>query len=174
MHSIFDPTGGNTEHGGSRFTPPDADQYSQLPESFTNPPFEEVTGTVDFTAPPEKPPIEVSTENNGKLVIVHISGTLHASDYRKFVPVVEDAIRKNGTVRIFVQMHHFHGWDAGALWEDVKFDMDHVDDIDRLAIVGETGWEKWMAVFCKPFTMATIQYFPTAQAASARAWLLAP
>ncbi len=36
------------------------------------------------------------------------------------------------------------------MWEDIKFDMKHFADIERLAIVGESKWEKGMAVFRRP------------------------
>jgi hypothetical protein len=70
-------------------------------------------------------------------------------------------------------MHEFHGWTAGALWEDLKFDAKHVRDIERLALVGEKRWEAGMAAFCRPFTTATIRYFDRAQAAEAYKWLTA-
>ena len=60
-----------------------------------------------------------------------------------------------------------------SLWEEVKFDVKHFNDIERVAIVGETTWEKWMAMFCKPFTTAKIRYFPVEQAAEARTWIMA-
>jgi hypothetical protein len=93
------------------------------------------------------------------------------SDYQHLVPTVEDAVRKNGKVRMLVQMHDFHGWDAGALWQDIKFDVKHFNHIQRLAIVGETTWEKWMAMFCKPFTTAKVRYFPVERSAEARTWV---
>jgi len=65
----------------------------------------------------------------------------------------------------------FHGWTAGALWEDLKFDLKHWRDIERLAFVGDKKWEKGMAAFCKPFTKAQIQYFDMAQLEEARGWL---
>ena len=49
------------------------------------------------------------------------------------MPVVEAAIKEHGKVRMLVVMHDFHGWTAGALWEDIKFDMHHFRDIGRLA-----------------------------------------
>ena len=115
----------------------------------------------------------MSSENDGKLLIIKMTGKLHKNDYQHFVPIVEAAVQKHGKVRMLVQMHYFHGWDAGAIWEDVKFDVRHFNDIERLAIVGETTWEKWMVTFCKPFTTATIRYFPVDQAAEARAWIMA-
>ena len=68
-------------------------------------------------------------------------------------------------------MSDFHGWDAGALWADVKFDLKHVGDIERLAMVGDKKWEKGMSVFCRPFTTARVQYFESAAIEEARAWL---
>jgi hypothetical protein len=171
MRSIFDPTGGEAERSGTRFTLPDADQVSQLPEQFINPPLTVPDGNIDFQPPPEKPPIEISSENGGKLLIIGITGKLHANDYKHCVPIVEKAIEEHGKIRLLVQMHHFHGWDGAALWKDVKFDVKHFNDIERLVIVGETTWEKWMAIFCKPFTKATIRYYASDQTAEARAWI---
>ena len=60
---------------------------------------------------------------------------------------------------------------AGALWDDIKFDLKHFADIERLAIVGEKAWEKGMSVFCRPFTAASIRYFDRAAVEEARGWL---
>ncbi len=58
-----------------------------------------------------------------------------------------------------------------ALWEDIKFDIKHFKDIELLAIVGESQWEKGMAKFCTPFTTAKIRYFDVKQQDEARAWI---
>jgi len=111
-------------------------------------------------------------QNAGKKVLtVTVSGKLQADDYTRLGPLVEDLIRKDGKVDMLLVLHDFHGWTAGALWEDIKFDAKHFRDIGKLAIVGETKWEKGMAVFCKPFTTAAIQYFPAEEVAAARKWL---
>jgi hypothetical protein len=68
-------------------------------------------------------------------------------------------------------MHEFHGWTAGALWEDIKFDFKHWKDIEKLAIVGESKWEAGMAIFCKPFTRAKVQYFDQSQMKDAVTWI---
>ncbi len=68
-------------------------------------------------------------------------------------------------------MHDFHGWMAGALWQDIKFDARHFADIERLAIVGEMKWQHGMAVFCKPFASAKVRYFDRPAIGQAREWL---
>jgi hypothetical protein len=70
-------------------------------------------------------------------------------------------------------MTNFHGWDFDGLWADLEFDEMHFADIDRLAIVGEATWEKWMAVFCRPFTSATIRYFNSNELKTAKEWITA-
>lgn len=108
-----------------------------------------------------------------KTIEVHVTGTLAKEDYEQFVPPVEHMIKQRGKIRLLVLLHDFKGWDAGALWEDIKFDVQHFNDIDRLAIVGENKWQKGMTIFCKPFTTATVQYFDRDQLDEARAWLYA-
>ena len=80
-------------------------------------------------------------------------------------------IKQFGKIRILVEMHDFHGWDAGALWEDLKWDASHFNHIERLAVVGDSKWHQWMASFCKPFTTAKIRYFTPDKMDEARVWV---
>jgi hypothetical protein len=57
------------------------------------------------------------------------------------------------------------------LWEDTKFATHHFRDIERLALVGEKKWQHGMAVFCQPFTAATVRYFDHAGMNEAREWV---
>lgn len=111
------------------------------------------------------------TINDPNMVEVRISDRLSRDDYRKFVPEVEGLIGRVGKVRILMEMRDFHGWEMGALWEDVKFDVKHFKDIERLAMIGDKKWEEWMAAFCKPFTTAKIRYFDVSETNDAREWI---
>jgi hypothetical protein len=106
-----------------------------------------------------------------KLLEVRATGKHTKEFYEEFVPTVERMITESGKLRILFIMHDFHGWTAGAMWEDIKFDVKHWNDIERLAIVGESKWEQGMAVFCKPFTKAKIRYFDQTEVDAARAWI---
>jgi hypothetical protein len=68
-------------------------------------------------------------------------------------------------------MRDFQGWDAGAMWEEAKFDTKHFKEIERIAAVGDKRWEKWVTQFCVPFTKASIRYFDRADEVAARKWL---
>lgn len=113
----------------------------------------------------------LETISMGRVLEVRVTGKLTKEAYQKFVPAVDAQIKEYGKLRILFLMQDFHGWTAGAMWEDLKFDLKHWKDIERLAIVGDKKWEKGMAAFCKPFTKATIRYFDAAQIEEARQWL---
>jgi hypothetical protein len=115
--------------------------------------------------------IEILKTESDKIIAFKMSGKLHDEDYKKFVPSVEAAIETHGKVRMLAQFHDFHGWDMHALWDDVKFATKHCTHIERIAMVGEKTWEKWMAKVCKPFTLARIRYFDADEVDEALAWL---
>lgn len=114
---------------------------------------------------------QIIEKMDGKIIEVEVSGTLSKEAYESFVPVTEAAIKKYGKIRVLFKMHDFHGWDMGALWEDMKFDLKHFSDIERLAIVGESKWEQGMSVFCRPFTTSKIKYFDQKDIEAARKWI---
>jgi hypothetical protein len=89
--------------------------------------------------------VTLNETNGGKVLELQLTGKVTKEDYEQFVPAVERLVKEHGRIRILVEMRDFHGWTAGALWQDVKFDAKHFSDIERLTIVGETKWQHGMA-----------------------------
>lgn len=115
--------------------------------------------------------VEIRQENDGKVLVIGLSGRLTKEDYSRLVPEVDKSIEKNGHIRMLIEMHDFHGWSCAALWEDTKFAVRHFRDIERLAVVGERKWQRGMTAFCRPFTKAEIRYFDRSHTAEASAWV---
>lgn len=116
--------------------------------------------------------IEQLPGGSDNVLAFRMSDKLHDEDYKTFVPLVDQAIAKSGgKVRLLAEFHDFKGWDARALWDDVKFATTHCTKIERIALVGEKAWEAWMAKVCKPFTMAKIRYFDVHAIDAAWAWI---
>ncbi len=116
-------------------------------------------------------PIQLNEENGGKILAVRVSGKLVKADYEYCVPKFERLLRQHGKLRVLFDLTGFHGWEAGALWDEIKFDIKHFADIERIAVVGDKKWQHGMATFFKPFTKATTQYFDHTDATEARKWL---
>jgi len=117
--------------------------------------------------------IELFEKDAGKILIISVTEKLTRDDYKSFVPKVEELILKFGKIRMVFEMRDFHGWDASALWEDIKFDIRHFSEIESLAMVGDKKWEKGMSICGKPFTRARIKYFDLSEIYKAYEWIRA-
>jgi hypothetical protein len=115
--------------------------------------------------------IEIMTGLPAHTVGFKMSGKLHDEDYKKFVPLVDAEIAGDGKINILAQFHDFHGWDAKALWDDIKFSTTHCAKLKKIALVCDKTWEKWMAKVCKPFTLAKVRYFDASEIDAAKAWI---
>jgi hypothetical protein len=114
---------------------------------------------------------QILEEPGGRNLRINVRGKLAKGDYRQFVQNFEQHFRQYGKFSVLFDMTGFHGWKAGALWDEIKFDSTHYVDIDRLAMVGDTKWERDLEQFCELFTRTPIQYFNQADLADARTWL---
>jgi len=115
--------------------------------------------------------LQIKEEAAGTIVCVAVSGKLNKQDYEIFVPEIERAIAQHGKIRLLFELLDFQGWSVSAAWEDTKFGVKHFNDIERLAIVGDKKWGKGMAFIAKPFTMAKVHYFDSAEREEAERWL---
>jgi len=117
-------------------------------------------------------PIEFKEESGGKLFLIRCEGSLVKADYDRLVPEFDRQTALNGKLRVLIDLTGFLGWKDGSFWDELKFDIRHFNDVERLAVVGDNKWEKLLAAFCQPFTSAEVRYFADVDAAEARQWLL--
>jgi hypothetical protein len=103
---------------------------------------------------------------------VRLSGKLRQEEFEHLVPIFEQLLREEGPLRVLCVLDDFHGWTAGGVWEEIKFDARHFDDVSRLAIVGATRWHQFLARACRWFTTAEVRYFDRHDTDLARDWLL--
>jgi hypothetical protein len=119
-------------------------------------------------------PIQLKEEDNGRLIVFHVSGVLTKEEYDRILPQVKPLLRQHGPLRVLFEMTDFHGWEPTALWEELKFDraqFSELSGIDRCAMVGDRKWQSIMATLSKPFTSGEIRYFDHTDLAGARKWL---
>ncbi len=110
---------------------------------------------------------------DGKILTVKMTGTLTKDHYKWFVPEVKRLVEKHGTIRVLCQLHDFHGWELGALREEIKSGVTHFADIERLALVGHHKWQADVALLWKPFTKAKVRYFDEDESRQAEEWIRA-
>lgn len=114
--------------------------------------------------------VEISTLGSAALEL-GIQDKLDASDYERFTALAKDRIRNHGEVNLLVRATSFKAWPPAALWQDPRFDVAHYKDVFRLALVAEDSSKEWMATLSTPFTGARVEFFPSSELDSARAWV---
>lgn len=73
---------------------------------------------------------------------------------------------------MLIVMENFEGWEsAGAFIEDGKIDLAHQNDLRRVAMVGESTWQKWLTQIAVPFAKAKVRYYDLKDIEQARVWL---
>jgi hypothetical protein len=99
-----------------------------------------------------------------------ISGKLVAEDYRVLSEATDEVLQDHEAINLLVRVEDFEGFTAGALWQDLKFDLSHLGQIRRLAIAGETRLQETVSRFSVPFTKAEIRFFGPDEPDAARQW----
>jgi len=108
----------------------------------------------------------------GNTIAIRASGKLSHEDYQDFLPKLEAQIKDLGKVSVLFELADFSGWELEAAKDDFKFGMEHLSDFDRIAIVGDQVWEKWMTIIAKPFLPSgTVRYFNRDELQQAWDWL---
>jgi SpoIIAA-like len=112
-------------------------------------------------------------ETGGDLLAVRAEDRLTDADYRDLlVPRLEAIIRQHGKARLLcVMAEGFHGWTAGAAWDDAVFGIKHRNDFARLAVVGGPRWVEWGVKLGARIMSGEVRGFPAREEAAARDWV---
>jgi hypothetical protein len=116
--------------------------------------------------------IKIEHLSDRSMIIIRASGTLTINDYEAAVPELQHAIElSDRPLRVLLRLEDFSGWEIGALWREIEFDLKYRKDFGRIAVLGDTTLEEWGTTLSAPFTKAEMQFFPSDQESEAYEWL---
>lgn len=114
-------------------------------------------------------PIEMKQEEGW--TYVRVAGTLVKQDYTQFEPEFRRVTGGHDHLKLLLDMTELKGWEPAAFWEEIKFDMQHMGRVKRLAVLGSKHWQHAMTSFADAFVSAEIKYFEAGEEQAAKAWL---
>jgi hypothetical protein len=118
--------------------------------------------------------IDMQADSSAHVLLLGLHGKLEHADYEKLVPQLETWLAEHGSIRCLVDMVDFHGFEARAIWDELRFDVRHAADIERCAVLGNRRWEAWMTQLSKAlFRSAEVRYFNEGEREAALEWLRA-
>lgn len=100
-----------------------------------------------------------------------LMGKLTHGDYAQFVPMIDNAMKGTPDIKMnmLVDLRQLEGWELEAAWDDFRFGLNHRNDFEKLAIVGNAAWQKIAAKLSGWFVSGETRYFGDKEAALA--WL---
>lgn len=107
----------------------------------------------------------------GNLIAVEIDGHIKKEDYDKVNPLIEKALREYSKVKLYLLITKIEGMEAKAFLEDVKTYLKHFNDMEKIAVVGDNGWQKTWSNLAAPFVSGKLKYFSKSEAAEAQLWI---
>ena len=117
--------------------------------------------------------LELMPESTGKILWLRAADRLTDRDYLEvFLPRLEAVVREHGRVRVLFHLDpDFQGWTPGALWEDLKLDLKHRSDFEKVALVGAPLWADAMVRLFAHFLRGEVRTFLREHLAEAWIWI---
>ena len=117
--------------------------------------------------------IAISPESNANILIIRATGKLTDQDYKKvLIPRLERIIREHGKARLLLDMgDEFHGWEAVAAWDDARFGLAHMNDFEKMGVIGGPRWVEWCLKIGAVAIGGEIKNFPASKRNEAMRWI---
>ncbi len=116
---------------------------------------------------------EKLAESSGNAVGYKATGKLSKSDFEGLEPQVKALVEKEGKIRILFDMTGYKGETAKGWIADYKFGREFHNQIEKMAIVGDTTWEKLLTQLAKLVYARDSKFFHSADIGKAWSWLRA-
>lgn len=101
---------------------------------------------------------------------IQVSGKLEHRDYERLMPELE-ALVKQGKARVLLDIQDFKGFTPAALIDELKFDVRHHKDFERIAVVSESNLQELGVRMVRPFLSGRVKIFDKTERAAAEQWI---
>ena len=106
------------------------------------------------------------------VIAIHAEGKITKSDYEKINPLIDKTVRENDHVKLYIEMDEVEAIKPDAFIEDVKTYLKNFNKIEKVAVTGDSSWQKIISGNTSPFISGKVKYFPKDQLIKAQKWIL--
>lgn len=115
--------------------------------------------------------IEILDFPDSNIVGFHLSETLTAEDHEALAAHLRDKMEAHTTTRALFEIEDVDGWEPEETWEDLAFDVRLVQDLDKVAVIGDDPWEPLVDKIELLFPASLIQTYDDADREEGLEWL---
>lgn len=118
--------------------------------------------------------IELLTGFPDDVVAVKSGGKVTRADYEDvLIPAIEAAMGKHQKVRVYYEMaSDFEGFEAGAIWSDLKVGFGNFNRWERVAVITDIEWLTRYTNAMAFLIPCPTRTFKTSEAQEARDWIV--
>jgi len=113
----------------------------------------------------------VHLDSDRNIIYMVVGDKLTNQDFDKLAPLVRQMIAKHDKIRLYYEMTNYKGWTFRAFWRDLYMDLKYRNKVEKIAMVGEKRWEKWLADAIRPFSGAQVRYYNHLRKEEAKQWI---
>ena len=105
--------------------------------------------------------IEALAGSSGNVLGYKVSGDVTKEDYAVLDPAVAAVVEHYGGVRLLLDMTEFH-WEKVDAWgSDLDFGRTYKHEIDKMALVGDHAWERYLTNLAGRFYAKEARFLAT-------------
>ena len=105
------------------------------------------------------------------IVGIRVEGKLSTEEYDLLNAYLEKLMQNVGPINFFCDMANFEGQNGEALWEEITDHLRHVQEYQRIAVVGNRRWLKGGPKVSVPWPKAQLKFFTPDQTDEAWHWV---
>jgi hypothetical protein len=114
--------------------------------------------------------VEVVELDGNPVIEVKITGDLTEDNYKQAMPKFETALKANADKSLLlIDARHMQGVSLSTLWDDMKNTTDKIDDLKKVAFLGDSAIEKAATTVFGALSSVDVKYFTDRE--KAVAWL---
>lgn len=113
-------------------------------------------------------PIEF-TESN--IVGYRVRGKVTQADIRPWATSLDSMIKQQGKLRLYVEYEGMDDLTLNALLEDFKFDVAHLNDFEKAAVVSNKNWVSAVSAVANVLPNLDVKTFSFAEKEQAQQWV---
>ena len=105
------------------------------------------------------------------IVGFRVSGTVTTADIQPWASLLENKIQQEGKLRAYVEYESISGITWNAIVQDLKFDLKHLGDFEKAAIVSDKAWMNLSAKIAGFLPNLEVKTFSFAEKEQAQQWV---
>lgn len=116
----------------------------------------------------------IISEPASDVVAIKINAAVTKEDFELALPQLKNKIKTEGHINLYCEIDNISSISPGALWEQLKFDVNNLNKFNRVAVIGDKSWKEWMTKFSDILTKAEIKFFNPTEKVDAMEWVINP